>query len=56
MDTVIYGTANTGNLVAPDGTIATPDSPGAHAGYSLLRTPTGWLESLPKPNSCSASP
>jgi hypothetical protein len=56
MDAVIYGTANTGNLVGSDGTVATPDSPGAHAGYSLLRTPTGWQEHLPTPNTCSASP
>jgi len=54
IDAVIYGAANTGGLRRPDGSVGSPDSPGAPAGSSLRRSgPSSWAVQSPlRPNQC----
>jgi hypothetical protein len=53
LDTVVYGRANGGGLVRPDGSVALPDAADALAGHSLVRTSGGWQDAaIPTPSVC----
>jgi hypothetical protein len=53
LDAVVYGARNQSGLVRPDGSVALPDAAETRANRSLVRTSSGWRESmLPTPNTC----
>jgi hypothetical protein len=54
LDAVIFGASNSAGLLRPDGSTATPDDADVFPGDSLVRTASGWQESLlPNANACN---